>query len=280
MEYISELRTQYQVGTPEILINKIPEKPMWTCPPTKICQYYVEAQKQGLPAERVRADFLAHLESHRTEHIYTDGSKTGQHVGFGAVLAATIISGRLTQEASIFTAELYAIRATVQRILNGISESREFTIFSDSRSALMALRSDNTHTPIVDEMKDLLCKAKEEELNIELCWVPGHMNVEGNEKADKVAKEAALKPLEDTHRAIPHTDMRAPLREAVMARWHRKWNALDHEGRKLREIKTDVKQWPSSFNRNRRKETVLSRLRLGHTNITHAYLMQGQSDPP
>ena len=90
---------------------------MWTCPPTKICQYYVEAQKQGLPAERVRADFLAHLESHRTEHIYTDGSKTGQHVGFGAVLAATVLSGRLTQEASIFTAELSAIRATVQRIL-------------------------------------------------------------------------------------------------------------------------------------------------------------------
>ena len=25
---------------------------------------------------------------------------------------------------------------------------------------------------------------------------------------------------------------------------------------------------------------MLSRLRLGHTNITHAYLMQGQSDPP
>ena len=48
----------------------------------------------------------------------------------------------------------------------------------------------------------------------------------------------------------------------------------------MREVKTDVKQWPSSFNKNRRKETVLSRLRLGHTNITHAYLMQGQSDPP
>ena len=70
------------------------------------------------------------------------------------------------------------------------------------------------------------------------------MNVEGNEKADKVAKEASLRPPEATHRAIPHTDMRAPLREAARARWHRKWNALDQEGKKLRKIKTDVKQWP------------------------------------
>ena len=104
MEYISDLRTQYQVGTPEILTTKIPERPIWIYPQAKVCQYYTEAQKQGLPAERVRADFLAHLELHRTEHIYTDGSKSGQHVGFGAVMAATTISGSLTKEASIFTA--------------------------------------------------------------------------------------------------------------------------------------------------------------------------------
>ena len=42
--------------------------------------------------------------------------------------------------------------------------------------------------------------------------------MKGNEIADNVAKEAALGPLEGTHRAIPQTDMRAPLREAVMAR--------------------------------------------------------------
>ena len=74
--------------------------------------------------------------------------------------------------------------------------------------------------------------------------------------------------------------MRRPLREAGMSRWHRKWNALGCEGRKLREIKRDVKQWQSSFNNNRRVETALARLRLGHTNITHAYLMRGQIDPP
>ena len=106
------------------------------------------------------------------------------------------------------------------------------------------------------------------------CWRGGKW------KADKAAKEASTRPPEATHRAIPHTDMRRPLREAVMSGWHRKWNALGREGSKLREIKTESKQWPSSFNKNRCVETVFARLRLGHTNITHAYLMQGLSDPP
>ena len=43
-----------------------------------------------------------------------------------------------------------------------------------------------------------------------------------------------------------------------MPGWHCKWNALNPEKRKLREIKTDIKQWPLSFNKYRHKETVLS----------------------
>ena len=95
----------------------------------------------------------------------------------------------------------------------------------------------------MDEIKELLCKAKDNKnLHVDLCWVPGHVDVEGNEKADKAAKEASSRPPEATHRAIPHTDMRRPLREAVMSGWHRKWNALGREGSKLREIKTESKQ--------------------------------------
>ena len=62
--------------------------------------------------------------------------------------------------------------------------------------------------------------------------------------------------------------------------WQEKWNSLDREGRKLREIKQDVRKWKSSQNKCRRIETALTRLRVGHTNITHSYLMQSQANPP
>ena len=74
--------------------------------------------------------------------------------------------------------------------------------------------------------------------------------------------------------------MRRPFRETITNEWHREWNSLAQEGRKLREIKKDVNDWTSSHNTIRRIETVLGQLRLGHTNITQVYLMQGQTEPP
>ena len=144
-----------------------------------------------------------------------------------------------------------------------------------TRSALLALRSDSSLSPILAETKELIRRAEEDNIIIDLCWVPGHVNVQGNEKAD-----AALRAPTAPHKEIPHTDMRRPLREAITNGWHRKWNSLAREGRKLREIKKGIKDWTSSHNKSRRIETVLARLRLGHTNITHVYLMQGQKEPP
>ena len=104
-----------------------------------------------------------------------------------------------------------------------------------TRSALLALRSDSSFSPILVETKELIQRA-EDDIIIDLCWVPGHVNVQGNEKADAAAKDAALRA-PTAHKAIPHTDMRRPLREAITNRWHRKWNSLAQEGRKLRDQK-------------------------------------------
>ena len=50
---------------------------------------------------------------------------------FAAVFPNTISGGRLTREASIFSAELYAINAGVHEILKGTIDGNPFTIFSD-----------------------------------------------------------------------------------------------------------------------------------------------------
>ena len=39
MEHINELCTQYQVQTPMILTNVVPEIPSWTYPPIRICPF-------------------------------------------------------------------------------------------------------------------------------------------------------------------------------------------------------------------------------------------------
>ena len=130
MEHTNELCTQYQVQTPKILTNVVPEIPSWTYPSIRICPF-LETKKQGLLDKEMRAIFLAHQDRHPTVHIYTEGSKSTEGVGFAAVFPNTTSGGRLTGEASIFTAELYAISAAVHEILKGTIDGNRFTIFSD-----------------------------------------------------------------------------------------------------------------------------------------------------
>ena len=89
-------------------------------------------------------------------------------MGFAAMFPNTTRGGRLAREASIFTAELYAINAVVHEILKGTIDGNRFTIFSDSRSALLALRSDSSLSPILAETKELIRRAEEDNIIIDL----------------------------------------------------------------------------------------------------------------
>ena len=278
-EYIDSLITHYQVRTPKILSYSVPEKPPWTHSQVKVCPF-IEVTKSNRPNEEVRAEFLSHLGNHPTNHIYTDGSKMNQGVGFAAVTQNNTNSGGLPAEASIFTAELYAIRVSLNNIIEGGERGDNFTIFSDSRSALLALKKSSTRSPLVGEIKELIHRARTKNVEIELCWVPGHANIAGNERADAAAKQAAITSNQTLEGAIPHTDMKQQVKDVVFRRWQQDWNSLGQEGRKLRQIKQDVGIWRSSENKSRRIETALTRLRIGHTNMTHSYLMQGQANPP
>ena len=44
---------------------------------------------------------------------------------------------------------------------------------------------------------------------------------------------------------------------------------------KLKMIRNDIKSWRSSYQQHRRNEVLLCRLRIGHTRLTHGYLMAG-----
>ncbi|KAK9872687.1 hypothetical protein WA026_018821 [Henosepilachna vigintioctopunctata] len=49
-------------------------------------------------------------------------------------------------------------------------------------------------------------------------------------------------------------------------------------GAKLRLIKCDVKAWPDET-KNRKHQVLINQLRLGHTNLTHSYLLNHTEEP-
>ena len=87
--------------------------------------------KSSTPAEEIRTAFLSHKDEHNSIHIYTDGSKKEDGVGFAAILPTHSIAGGLPVEASIFTAELYAVKATIEYILENDEGPCSYTIVCD-----------------------------------------------------------------------------------------------------------------------------------------------------
>ena len=55
----------------------------------------------------------------------------------------------------------------------------------------------------------------------ELCWLPGHASIPGNEKADMLAKSAAAK--EPELESCPYTDILPHIDEAILNYWKQKW---------------------------------------------------------
>ena len=70
------------------------------------------------------------------------------------------------------------------------------------------------------------------------------------------------------------------VKAAARKEWQRDWSSAEYQDNKLREVKPEIGHWSSSCNKNRRIETALTRLRIGHTNLTHSYLMGRGLDPP
>ena len=124
----------------------------------------------------------------RFNAVYTDGSKDGDRVAAAAVADRKGIAFRLPSHASIFSAELKAILVALDCMK--VSTKKQFILFSDSLSALQAIRNhklDNTLVmQIILRYNKLLSLGK----NMGFCWVPSHAGIHGNEKADKMAKEA------------------------------------------------------------------------------------------
>nr|BDT63038.1 MAG: hypothetical protein [Trachysalambria curvirostris nimavirus] len=249
----------------------IPQVPPWTNP---VELDLVGIGKRERSEGETKARFLEHASKYQgSKAIFTDGSKTKDGVGFAAVSSWHTAMGSLPAASSIFTAELYAILSAVKMTRDQMNHS--FVIYCDSRSALQAIFNLNSSHPVVREVQDWLAIISRRR-KITLCWVPAHVGVQGNELADQRAKAAAAQPCDATF-PLPHTDMKPSIRLCLRERWREQWRLTSNN--KLREIKDDLGCWETSLHPNRQIEVVLTRLRIGHTRLTHGWLMAGGQPP-
>ena len=107
---------------------------------------------------------------------------------------------------------------------------------------------------------------------VSFCWVPGHVGIVGNEAADKASKSAAAGLQQTSAVSIPHGDFKEIIRTHVKKSWQQRWSSLT-DNAKLKGIHPQIRNWDSSNCPNRRDGIILTRLRIGHTRLTHGFLM-------
>lgn len=258
----------------------------WLFPAPSICLALGSLNKSTHPAAFLKASFLSHSVAHDGyTPIYTDGSKTGSGVGASAVFPDRSLSHTLSPHASIFTAELLAILIALSRILI-LDHDRPYVIYSDSRSALQALKTPYSKNALVSIVQRFLQLLHSRRKLITLCWIPAHVGVQGNESADKAARQASSShrsssgylPMVLRRGHLPSTDYFPALRLGFRLGWQECWTN-DLRGGKLKLIKPKIGEWSSSHRRSRHQEVVLARLHISHTNLTHSHLMSQSLTP-
>jgi len=170
---------------------------------------------------------------------------------------------RLPDIPSIFRSELYALLLATDVVQ--WSKEKIFLIFSDSMSSLQSINGFNLDSDLVQKfLKDYIILAKNGK-NIVLCWIPSHVRILGNEKADAAAKSALS--LSVTPMKLPATGMYPRITKLISDEWQEVWNCCT--GNKLHATKPTVGYYKQKTCLSCRDSALLNRLRIGHTRLMH-----------
>nr|XP_034833570.1 uncharacterized protein LOC117990212 [Maniola hyperantus] len=198
---------------------------------TKVC--FLEAVH---PAREAIEDFVC-LEDLSAEtigensinglSIFTDGSKIDGKVG--AALSCwedgnEIRSSKFLLEryCSVFQAELYALYKATEYVLK--SNKPSVNILSDSRSALECIKNPGTFHPLAFKIRNNLTLLREKGNTIRLFWIRAHVGVEGNERADALAKEAARKKkTAPNYDQCPLSFIKQSIRQTTIETWNKRY---------------------------------------------------------
>ena len=267
------------VGNPEVTSLTF-EIPPWKLPEAEICDSFT-GKKKDSNIDVLRTDFRNHLEvfhdSSKSVHVYTDASKSENGVGAAAYIPDPPLEEKacLNKHFSIFSAECIAIILALKMIFYSSKKLKNFTVLSDSFSVITSINSFNSRHPYVKEIQEWLLRCHSVYKVVIFCWVPSHVGIPGNEYVDKLAKESIMDPVQPFK--VFYKDVFPAAKKYVMRQWQQYWSTqIDN---KMFKIKPRLAKWSTALQPIRKREVILSRLRCGHTNFTHSFMMSKTDQP-
>ncbi|XP_049868531.1 uncharacterized protein LOC126368553, partial [Pectinophora gossypiella] len=153
------------------------------------------------PATHMKLGFVCLVDQEQVDchnkqavRIYTDGSKIDGKVGAALSVwdgdaETKTVKLKLSPYCTVYQAELLAICEATRVIL--ACHQTSFGIYSDSRSALETVVNYDTKHHLAVTIRANVAAGKRQKKEISFFWIKAHAGLEGNERADQLAKDAA-----------------------------------------------------------------------------------------
>ena len=133
---------------------------------------------------------------------------------------------------------------------------------------LLCLTTLTPHHPLILQILLKYHSLREAGKKIILFWIPSHVGIPGN-------KKALQNPISDM--TIPFSDFRHNISNYIKNCWQSTWNTETHN--KLHSINPKIGLGVPIHSLSRREDVVMTRLRLGHTHLTHTHLLSNSPNP-
>ncbi|XP_056647604.1 uncharacterized protein LOC130452381 [Diorhabda sublineata] len=252
----------------------IPSTPPWTINIPKFNTSLMRYNKHATPKQLIINDFNdIIMNNHIDLVLYTDASKNETGVGCSVTTSQIAIkSSLIPSTCNVHTGELFSILQAI----NSISPPYKLVaICTDSLASILSIQNIFTEHPIVQSIHDSYQLISSQGIAVTLIWIPSHIGIEGNELADKQAKIAATYTVTDN--VIIGKDSKSQFKRKSRVTWQQHWDTINTS---LRQIQRSIGNQPIIFaGLSRQDLTAIRRVRIGHSRLTHGYLMTTTARP-
>ena len=257
-------------------LDCITKKPFWhyrTPQVSTVIKEHVSKKFSSATESKIYANEIISKKWNHFLGIFTDASRLQDgRTGIGFYIPKFNVRKKFKIcDINIMRAELAAILMALEWVEEYLPIA--IVIFSDSNSALEAIRNVNKSSIIVEIYEKLMAiNSFGIEVNFE--WVPAHCGLSGNEIADSLAKQASLKNNIDIVVNKSRNEFLSETNEYYKKEWQKSWDT-DEKGRHLYYIQRDVKQIFMIRGFNRKEERILHQFRLGKCRLNYyKYLLK------
>lgn len=264
------LETLYKIGiNPKTDIPALPKFIKHVNTKAKIDLSLAKFRKEETSPETYRELFLD-LKSQYPNYnfIYTDGSLEPTK-GTGSAVHYQCSQGwKLPNHSSIFTAEQYALFEAVGLAASWRPTSKFWAICSDSLSALQSLQNPSDKSTLTQIIKQHINQSN---LTLVLIWIPSHVGIEGNEKADQAAKLALNLPNAIKLQPSYNENCQKILKHSQQ-QWQEEWGKTNSQLKRAMPNLSCKKQRL----KHRKDAVIINRVRTGTCMFTHGHHFKGE----